>query len=1015
MKKIYYLKGIITGLSCFCMIVLALTPVSYAQGFISREDRPRWNDRYENFSNYDYRNFSETPTLIDARDKGVNDIEYVNPVWHGQADPFSFDKLGNFMLPGGDIYNMTWDRSSAGTNEFFDDGQDGKTTIFDNLMISSDEFSNWMTKFMIGKNMRAYFTPSTLKKTNMNGIRWDASSRKNNFTLIADVGSRNLFGAHWQSVLGDVLKLGGSFVANQRGTEAYSNVDYATGSGSVSLVDLPRYVYVVITSDSPEDASIGARVYEVQALIDGNVTPIPQRAFKIANMFYANRYSDGQFRESNPLFGITNTQSNSSLNQVIEDRLYNKNSWFLSLISQGDDNETKSVLKQLFHKGATSSGVKGFLNIENLDGDATDPQGRYYWDANNPNDPTGMSPKDQFNSQGYLEASGTDVIIYEFLVPSGARGVDFRARVANDYCIDVVAALPGQAQKNTGNWDAQEDDYTYAAWAGSFGGDNWLPKYDYKHCLKAPGKVNDLSNTQWVQIAYDRLTGVNVYGLNAELNWRGLFVKAEFNEYNTLWAYPVHSTFKGEERNKESARAWFINFEKDFGKWSVGGEVFDYPNEYMQYWSTIDDNDDNNHRTGYNTKRWMPQTNFNGSPEPRQFEYPGLNADWDLAGGQEIDAGYLNQGSGIDTKFDGQPFITYYFDEVSYGDDFNHNGIIDARENDTAIDLPYEQDSRGQHYFLKLKPLELTTFTYGHYDIEQDIRGGRNLTDYLKIEHMQRVGSVLEYGIFHRLERVQDTYQSNDVYYQYFGKYATANLPNTDHYSDSYGMPFNNMAFKNSLLNTSMLKTKLTLIPNLNIVNNLRYEAINRLGDLTVNGSDYQKNYKAPRDIVTSTTIHKIDYTYRLADFRIIPDIFWRGIRIVREKRIKEFKLQPQFKFINSYFTGDLGMRHNGGRSYTYYPVLRFDYRVAPKTVLRFAMQGFPGMMEKNRNTVAKLEEIDRRRMFFGFETLTLYQGFNLLVTSGMRRDKKEWIRSFGRPEIGTTEYFITLRVEASR
>ena len=89
--------------------------------------------------------------------------------------------------------------------------------------------------------------------------------------------------------------------------------------------------------------------------------------------------------------------------------------------------------------------------------------------------------------------------------------------------------------------------------------------------------------------------------------------------------------------------------------------------------------------------------------------------------------------------------------------------------------------------------------------------------------------------------------------------------------------------------------------------------------------------------------------------------------------------------------------------------------QINPGLAMKVLMQGFPGMMEVNRNTVNKLNERNRRRMFFGFETLTLYQGFNLLVTSGMRRDKQEWVRSYGRPEAGDTEYFITLRVEASQ
>ena len=343
------------------------------------------------------------------------------------------------------------------------------------------------------------------------------------------------------------------------------------------------------------------------------------------------------------------------------------------------------------------------------------------------------------------------------------------------------------------------------------------------------------------------------------------------------------------------------------------------------------------------------------------------------------------------------------------------------------MDLPYDPDSRGQHYFLKLKPQEFTTLSFGHYDIKQDYLGRRNLTDYAKLEHMQRLNNLFEFGVFHRTERVQDNYKSNKYYYQYWSPMPggitlydpdptdPAMVNGINSFMSDQGIKFNNLAYKNSWVNTSMFKTRITLLPNFNIINNFKYDSIYRVGDTIVEGSTLQETLRAPRDIVTATSIHKADYTFRIADFRLIPDVYFRGIRIIKEKRIREFKFQPQFKYIRSQFTGDLGMRYSGGLAYTYFPVIRFDYRVAPRTVLRFAMQGFPGLMEINRNSVDRLHEIDRRRMFFGFETLTLYQGFNLLVTSGMRRDKQKWVESFGRPEVGNTEYFITLRVEASR
>ena len=935
MKKISHARKVLAGIACFGLLLVFMSQAAFSQGFINREDRPRWGDRYENFSNYDLRRYPRT--LVRKQGKREGNIEWVNPVWHGPADPVSFDQFGNFLLPGGDIYNLTWDKSPAGASQVY--GANA-ANIFNNLMISSDEFSNWQTKFMIGTNLRAYFTPSTLKRTNFNGVRWDASSRKNSFTFLASVGGTNLFGAYWQSILGDVLKLGGTFVTRQRGTQSYSNHDIDSGLNGLHEKDMPRYVYVLVTDDSPEDERNGARVYDIKAMVNGKEADLPMRSFTLSNVLRQRKFSDGKWQEEYQFrnYYRTKAEYQAYIPENVEDIQYSSGSWILGLLNA-------AALRQFFEKGP--KGVLGYVNI---------------YDPENPEDSAGRQFKADF-SQGYVDVYGTDVLIYEYLVPAGARSLSFNVLCANDYCLDIVAALPSRKQDEVPSWDTQPGT---EAWSG-----NWSPIYDKRHCKKAPGNVGDFSNTGWVKIEYNRLTGINAYGLNMELNWRGLFVRAEINEYNAKWSYPIHEYMKGEKNEDTNARAWFVNFEKDFGKWSFGGEVFNYPNEYMQYWAPIDDNDDNNRYTGGG-------------------EYPGMNVDWDRAPGNQH----------IDTYFSGQPYLTYYFDSISFGDDFNHNGIIDERENDTSADLPYDRDSKGQHYFLKLKPRDLSLLSLGHYDINQEYQKGRNLTDYVKAEHMQRLSSFFEYGLFHRTQRVKDNYKSNKWYSQYWGPSGR----------------FNNLAYNDSWVNSSMVKTLITPIANLNIINSFSYNSVHRLGEMvTIEGSTMQETLKAPRDIISATSIHKIDYTFRLADFRLLPDIVWRGVRLMREKRIKEFRIQPQFKYVSGHYTADLQYRNNGGHSYNYYPILRFDYKVAPKTDLRFAMQGFPGFMEKRRNSGDRLHDEDRRRMFFGFETRTLYQGFNLLVTTGMRRDKRQWVESHGRKEIGNTVYSIEIRCEAAR
>jgi len=576
MKNMRRTRKIVTGIGFFCVYIML--GVSTVQGqFISREDRPRWDDRYESFSTYDIRKFPDT--LLDrygnATNNYLNEPKVFNPAWHGPTNPVTFDQFGNFLLPGGDVYNLTWDLSDVGTNEFYDSN---RARIFQNLMISSDEFSNWQTQFMIGQNLRVNFTPSTLKQTNFRGFRWDGSNRKNSFSFIAKAGTqpgseadrprqpqhyRNMFGGHWQSVLGDVLTLGGTFVFENRGTQLYNNDDIAFGRYGLNDKDLERYMYVIITCDSPEDQNANAKVYDVVPVIDGKQENLPKRAFKIPNVIAQNQYSQGKFTQDYTFYNTGMTFLSARIPAQVEKFMYSDTSWFLDMMSSYNDastalNEKDKRFEQFFRKG-NPTGVIGYLNI---------------LDPNNPGDPTDrMFAADK--SQGYLQASGTDVIIYEILIPARARQVEFLVNAANDYCIDIVAMLPNMQQSVTGG--SFYDDPNGAAW----GTGSWSVWYDAKHCVNAPGRVNDDSNADWVKVSYDRMTGVGVYGLNMEMNWRGIFVRGEINEYSAFRAYPIQVSFSGENQKVERSRAWFLNVERDFGKWAAGGEIFDYPFDYM--------------------------------------------------------------------------------------------------------------------------------------------------------------------------------------------------------------------------------------------------------------------------------------------------------------------------------------------------------------------------------------------------------------------------------------------------
>jgi len=107
MNKFKFIKGFVAGSACFGVVMLLIVQTSFSQGFISRDFRPRWGDRYENLSNYDLRKYPKSlkfakPDTQLRRHSSVNAVYFrldEDPVWNGPADWVTFDRFGNFLLP----------------------------------------------------------------------------------------------------------------------------------------------------------------------------------------------------------------------------------------------------------------------------------------------------------------------------------------------------------------------------------------------------------------------------------------------------------------------------------------------------------------------------------------------------------------------------------------------------------------------------------------------------------------------------------------------------------------------------------------------------------------------------------------------------------------------------------------------------------------------------------------------------------------------------------------------------
>ncbi|MCY3736416.1 MAG: hypothetical protein OXG13_08470, partial [Gemmatimonadaceae bacterium] len=156
--------GIITGFALAVAAPLLLCRSAEAQ-MLSRDDYPLWEkEAYENIGRFGYRDFDE------------RDVE------RRVYDPF-----GVYLIDGVPVFALEETRTQGperGSGIF---KSPLYPSIFRNLMIGMDSYRGWAASIMVGDAVPTRFSSLTLNLSRLNGIRFDASSRKSSFSL---VGSR---------------------------------------------------------------------------------------------------------------------------------------------------------------------------------------------------------------------------------------------------------------------------------------------------------------------------------------------------------------------------------------------------------------------------------------------------------------------------------------------------------------------------------------------------------------------------------------------------------------------------------------------------------------------------------------------------------------------------------------------------------------------------------------------------------------------------------------------------------
>lgn len=284
------------------------------------------DEKYGNYSEEGYRNYSQEFLLRKH-----------------------YDDFGNFLIEGLDVLRLTQQVPADNITKY-----QYFTNWFENLVIAKDTYKGFSTSLIIGDAIRTKFTSLTLELARFNGLRWDGQTEKNQFSIIysrfndpifmpdkstilgavstSHDWNRYLFGGHWETEIGDILKLGASYV-NLHQTKTQDEGEGSSIKGEVAYVK-PEVIYLKFTDDSPEDGG-GAKLYArpkvyINGQLKEDIVPLNETIYPLV----AN--GSGSFELMLPVSSVIEVIKSVSISVVVSNdyRIYMAHDYRPSQISE---------------------------------------------------------------------------------------------------------------------------------------------------------------------------------------------------------------------------------------------------------------------------------------------------------------------------------------------------------------------------------------------------------------------------------------------------------------------------------------------------------------------------------------------------------------------------------------------------------------------------------------------------------------------------------------------------------
>ena len=177
------------------------------------------------------------------------------------------------------------------------------------------------------------------------------------------------------------------------------------------------------------------------------------------------------------------------------------------------------------------------------------------------------------------------------------------------------------------------------------------------------------------------------------------------------------------------------------------------------------------------------------------------------------------------------------------------------------------------------------------------------------------------------------------------------------------------MRYRDSYVNETYLETRLRLGSTFNMVQKLRLMLNWQQG-----GRLHQGLYQRSRRLDFWTWVGRADYTYQWGKLQVTPQYKFLLLRQV--DREQDQALRSEWRSI---------------------PILRLEYLLMRRTLLRAGIQGLGALPYRREDSVSRRESFEQRTVFATLTNHSRYFGYQLVTIAGFSRDRKAFDVEFQR------------------